>query len=283
MTVLSALLLLFQAASLEELASAVKSRPNDFNARFLYGAALSQSGNGDDALRQWRAAIALRPDHPKLLQIMAVEYSKGGYYGEAARAAERALTLVPAPDANLFLIAVKAQQDAGDHAKALLTAERMIRAFPESARAQFEYGYELHRNGRPAEALPYLKRAMSSPDAHEEPFYFHAELLMQERQYEPALATLRRAIALRRDYIPAWVLLARALIGLEKLDEARDELERAIAINPKHPQPHLLLSQVLFRQGDEAGAAEQKALSLRLRREDPGALESRPSRPFPVP
>lgn len=78
----------------------------------------------------------------------------------------------------------------------------------------------------------------------------------------------------------AWVALGRALMSLGREEEAKKELLRAVEIDPKHPQPRLLLSQLYFRLGDEAAAAREKALSMRLRRENPEAMEGRQSRPF---
>ena len=49
--------------------------------------------------------------------------------------------------------------------------------------------------------------------------------------------------------------------------EAIAELNETVALDPKHPQPHLLLSQIYFRMGDEAKAKAEKEISLRLRRE----------------
>jgi len=263
------------------LARAVRSQPNDFNARYLYGAALQALGRSDDALRQWRQAISIRPDHAKLLQIMAVEYGKGRYFRESAAAAARALELQP-DDSSLYLVAIKAHQDAADHPAALRIAEAMVKRFPSMARAQFEYGYELHRAARPDEALPHLKKAMELDPSYEEPFFFYGEIMVKEGRWEEAIPALRRTIAIRRDYIAAWVMLARALIGHGRLELAKTELLKAIEADPKHPQPHLLLSQLYFRLGEETLAAKEKDLSLKLRRENPEALESRQGRPFPA-
>ncbi len=259
---------------------AAQSQPGDFNARYLAGAAHSLLGDVDDALRQWRAAIALRPDHVKLLQAMAVEYAKGRYFRDAAAAAERALALAP-DDPNLYLLAIKARQDAQDRAQALQLSAKMLVKFPSHPRAQFEYGYELIRAGRAEEGMPYLQRAMASPEAWEEPFYFYAEALIGQGKYAQAIPSLQDAIARRRDYIAAWTLLARTQIRLGQLEEAKATLLEAASINPKHPQPHVLLAQVYFRLGDEEQAAREKELSIRLRREDPAALESLPGRTFP--
>jgi hypothetical protein len=58
-------------------------------------------------------------------------------------------------------------------------------------------------------------------------------------------------------------------------------LNETVALDPKHPQPHLLLSQIFFRMGDEAKAKAEKDISLRLRRENPTILEAAQGRPFP--
>ncbi|MBL8294779.1 MAG: tetratricopeptide repeat protein [Bryobacterales bacterium] len=264
------------------LTAAVKSQPKDFNARYLMGATLVQLGRSDDALRHWRVARQLQPANWRLLQVMAVEYAKGRYFRDAAEAAERALTL-KTDDPNIYLAAIKARQDAGDHPAALKLAAQMIERFPASPRANFEYAFELHRAGRGAEGLPYLNKAMSADQTYEEPFFFYAEILMQEGRTAEAIAPLRRAIQLRRDYMAAWVALGRALMSLNRLDEAKEELRRAIEINPKHPQPHLLLSQLYFRMGLEDDAAREKELSLKLRREDPLAMEAAQGRVFTSP
>jgi len=258
---------------------AARLQPKDFNARYILGATLQKLDRGDDALRQWRAALTLRPDHVKLMQIMAVEYGKGRYFQEAAAVAERALSHLNT-DPNLYLVAIKSYQDAADHPSALRIAQRMARQFPDNPRANFEYGYELHRAGRSPESLPYLRTAMESAQAYEEPFYFYGDLLLQQARYEEAVSPLRKAITLKPDYMAAWVSLARALMGLERLEDAKAELLRAIQINPRHPQPHLLLSQLYFRLGQEEPAAREKDLSLKLRREDPQAMESPQARPF---
>jgi len=92
---------------------------------------------------------------------------------------------------------------------------------------------------------------------------------------------LRKAIQNRTDYVPARVTLSRSLMNLKKWPEAIAELEQAARMDPRHPQPHLLLSQIYFRLGDEARAKTEKEISLRLRRENPAVLEAVQGRPFP--
>src|SRR5262249_59045213 len=92
----------------------------------------------------------------------------------------------------------------------------------------------------------------------------------------------QRAISIRTDYIPARVALARALMGLKRWEQAMRELGEAVRFDPRHPQPHLLLSQVYFRLGDEEQARKEKELSLKLRREKTTPLEGGHGRIFPA-
>lgn len=259
---------------------AVRAQPDNFNARYLLGSALVNLKRGDDALRHWRAGLRLQPRHVKLMQVMAVEYSKGRYFAEAAAIARRALDLIPG-DLNAHLIALKACQDAQDPA-AIEIARRAAEKFPSSARANFEYGFHLQKVGQAELSLPYLKKAMAADPKYEEPFFFYGDLLLKEERYAEAIPNLRTALRNRPDYVAAAVALAKALMGLERYAEAVKELQGALKLQPKHPQPHLLLSQIYFRVGDEKRAGEEKELSLRLRRADPTLMESPQGRPFPV-
>ncbi|MDZ4800150.1 MAG: tetratricopeptide repeat protein [Bryobacteraceae bacterium] len=268
------------AAAEMPLRRAVRSQPNDFNAQYILGAVLSKLNRTDEALKHWRLASALRPDDARLLQILAVEYSKGRYFRDAAQVAEKALASKPG-DAALWLTAIKARQDADEHPLALRLAEKMAAAFPGNSRAAFELGYELVRAGRAAEGLPWLDRAMRSPTPWEEPFYFFGDTMLKEGRLDEAKRAFQRALELRREYMPAWAGLARTLMSAGELERARDVLLEATSVDATHPQPHLLLSQVYFRLGQEDRAVEEKEMSSRLRRARPETLESIPGRNFP--
>ena len=127
----------------------------------------------------------------------------------------------------------------------------------------------------------FLKKAMALDPKYEEPCFFYGDLLVKQGRHAEAIPYLQTAIKNRSDYVPARVVLAKALTGLKQWPEAINELEESIRIDPKHPQPHLLLSQIYFRMDDEARAREEKEISLRLRRENPTTLEAVQGRPFP--
>ncbi len=261
------------------LQQAATANPRDFNSRYLLGASCSKLGDVDGAVRAWREALKLEPQNVKLMQIMAVEYEKGRYFGEAAGLAQKLLTLQP-PTPDLYFLAIKIDQDAGDYENAAKLAQEAVTKYPDSARANFEYAFHLQLKGKIGDATAYLQRAMKADPSYEEPFFFYGNLLVDQGQNSEAIPYLRTAIKDRNDYVPARVVLARALMNQQLWNDAIAELNQTIALDPKHPQPHLLLSQIYFRLGDEARAKEEKQLSLRLRRENPTVLEAVQSRPF---
>jgi tetratricopeptide (TPR) repeat protein len=253
----------------------------NFNAYYLLGVACRSLGRSEDALRAWRSALRIQPNNLRLMQVMAVEYSKGRYFGEAAELARKALDRKD-DDPNLYFLAIKACQDAGEDSAAKGIAKRAVEKFPDSARANFEYAFHLQKDGELQGALKYLQAAMKADPAYEEPFFFYGNLLVDQDRSSEAVPYLRKAIENRNDYVPARVVLARALMNLEKWPEAIAELKQTIELDPRHPQPHLLLSQIYFRLGDEANAKSEKQISYRLRRENPTILEALQARPFPA-
>jgi tetratricopeptide (TPR) repeat protein len=266
-----------EAAALLERAARVQ--PRDFNTRYMLGTALLRTGAREEALRQWRAALAIQPDNARLMQVMSVEYNNGLYFAEACEVGQRSARL-PGALEQAYLIAIKACIDAQSPGAFALASEAVQR-FPSSARANFELGFQLQRNGRRDEALPYLEKAIQLDAAYEEPLFFLGDLLLLDDRPAEAAALFRRALLIRPDYMPACISLGKALLAQRQPEEAVRALGRCVEAKPDHPQPHLLLSQAWYRLGDEGRAREEKDLSLRLRRENPSLMEAPQARVFP--
>jgi tetratricopeptide (TPR) repeat protein len=75
---------------------------------------------------------------------------------------------------------------------------------------------------------------------------------------------LNRAVALRPDLGAGWFELGRLSLAEDRADEAQKEFETALKFNPDNPQIRLNLGMALFKQGRNEEAARQFEAALRL-------------------
>ena len=156
----------------------------------------------------------------------------------------------------------------------------------------------LLERGRPAEAVPFLERALAlRPDAPEvhhtmadawlrlgrrdearaeyaralagAPGYAPGHnglglLLLDEGKATEAIAEFEQAIRLRPDLAAPFYNLGNALVALERWREAEPYYERALQIDPEFAQAHNNLANLYAYRGNLASAIEhyEKALAL---------------------
>jgi tetratricopeptide (TPR) repeat protein len=99
------------------------------------------------------------------------------------------------------------------------------------------------------------------------------EMLLVGRHFEDAKARAEKALATKPDHVPALILRANALAGLNKLEDAVAEVELAIRTAPERSESYANLGMMQFMRGDKAQAetafrraidANQKSTAARL-------------------
>ena len=76
-------------------------------------------------------------------------------------------------------------------------------------------------------------------------------------QYEKAVEEAREAIHLNPNAAPPHSNLARALLGLNRFDEAKQVIEQALGQKVESPYMHRILYSIAFIHGDETGMKQQ--------------------------
>jgi tetratricopeptide (TPR) repeat protein len=100
--------------------------------------------------------------------------------------------------------------------------------------------------------------------------FFHlGEIALIERAYEDAVGYFKAAIRIRKDASDTYLRLAQAYIGLQVPDTALEQLEIALAFDPRLPEAHYEKGKLLFAKGDKVNAAWEFRAAL------DGAPESR--------
>jgi len=178
-------------------AHAVRVTDRNSLAHYRLGFALGALGRRDEALAEYRAALAIRPDY-------ADPYNNIG----------------------------QIEQDFGRPADALASYDRALALDPALAPAHANRANALDDLGRFDEAERSYRAAIrldpDIPEAHND---FGVALAKHDR-LEEAVAELRTAIRLRPRYGNAYLNLARALSQLGRSDEAIETLREGVRLEP---------------------------------------------------
>ncbi|MDX1383952.1 MAG: tetratricopeptide repeat protein [Thermoanaerobaculia bacterium] len=202
----------------------------------------------------------------------------------AAAAFRRALAIaddfVPA---RIRLAEVLADMDRSDEAQEEL--QRVLAVDPESAVSHFHLGRLLAARGRAEEAVSHFERAMEiQPEATAvlRPLALAYRDLGREEEARGALeragddeVTLSDPLMLRLHALSSelWAVMSAAgeHIGNGEIEDAKQALGAAVAIDPLAPQPRLVLGRLLLAEGEEAEGVRQLELAVFLSHENAAA------------
>ncbi len=264
-----------------------------FQARFNHGLALLRAGRASDALAPLTAALELLPQsqeaamtlglaavmcrryegaiaplemarqrdpaNPKLAALLATAYLRTGDAKSALPVLKQASesTSDPAP----LLLLVEALNATEATTEALDAARLAQRRFPAIPQTHMAAAQQLVRLGRYQEARPAFEQTLKLSPGQPEAELGLADALQKAGQHQAALAHYRAAGA----QLAASLGLARSLIALRQLDEARAVLEAELGRNRQDAALHQELSRVYARLGLGDLAAEQTRLAEQLR------------------
>ena len=204
------------------------ARPTD--ASLLY---LSYRIHSDLAIRAMLTIAVADPDSAELHEAMARELAKQGETDRAIAAYREALHIDPQLPA--------AHTDLGD-----LLYHSQDEQLKASAPSEFQKALDVNPKDEKAELALGVIAA-------------------ERGDLETAYADDSHALQLDPHDADACTELAKVLIQMEKNDEARQLLERALTIEPSNYVAHYRLSSLYRRQGKTAEAKQQVELYLRYK------------------
>ena len=124
---------------------------------------------------------------------------------------------------------------------------------------------QLARLGRYREARPAFEETLKLAPGQPEAELGVADTLQKEGEHAQAAGHYRAAINNPGTMLAARVGLARSLVALRELEEARQILEDGLPLHPSEANLHLELSRVYARLGKSDLAAEQAQIVEQLR------------------
>ena len=135
---------------------------------------------------------------------------------------------------------------------------------PPSVAALLHIGNDLMARGEVAEAIAAY-RSLTTRAPQCSPAYRNLALALEQRgEIGEALSACGRAIELEGDDLEAYLIMARLLLKLERMEQAVAMYELAALAAPARADIHASLGAALARQGrlEEASAACERAIAL---------------------
>jgi adenylate cyclase len=147
----------------------------------------------------------------------------------------------------------------GDYEGALAEAERALALAPNLASAHCQLGRILTLSGRPKEGLAAMERCIRL-DPRGRHFADRANTMVRGsylcRDYEAAIAAAKSAIREHPEFPSTYRWLAAALGQVGRVEEAKEALEKAIAVAPAAFEMHVRQRVPWLRPEDYAHMLE---------------------------
>ena len=93
-------------------------------------------------------------------------------------------------------------------------------------------------------------------------YFYLGTALMEQKKYEEAVGYFKEALRIRRDASDTHYALAVTYKNLDSMSKYRDELEAAVAFDPKMPEANYDLALILIDEGEVGRAAELLRTSI---------------------
>jgi tetratricopeptide (TPR) repeat protein len=253
------------AATLED---AKKKLPPSSALDRAFGEVAELQGEFETAITDYRQALEKDPKDVATHFHLARALRRTRKFDEAGGELDRVAT-VDKDYPGLSLERGLLFEEAGDVEKAIEQFKGALAKAPDDPDLQLRVGSAYVSIGRPDDALPMLKKVLEKrPNSAEAEHYIGRAYLLKGRMSQPdALRYLKRAVELDPNRAEYHVYLAWAANDAQpaKMDVARDEIDRALALDKLNPEAYWQRGVLERVEGaiDNAIADEKHALALR--------------------
>ncbi len=247
-------------------------QPNVVEVRANLGAALSQAGRYDEAITEYRKALALK-DVPQLHMNLGLAYYKKGDFVSAGNEFAPLLKLAP-EDPKLATLAGDCAARQGHFDEAIRDLSPAAKAHPDDLGVAWVLGAALIRSGQVKQGFPLVERAAAQGTSAEADV-LAGEACLDLNQFEKARDYASAALKIDAKAPGAHTLRGKALQFLNDYPGAKADLTQALAEDPNDFDAHVTLAAIYNTERDLASAQTHIDAALRLKPDAPLALFER--------
>lgn len=142
--------------------------------------------------------------------------------------------------------------------EALQTFTQAEKEDPNDMESVQLHGLTLYRLGRPAAAIPYLKKVRQwMPNADADANHVLGLCYLNSRQYDEARKTFAEQYGVAPDSGAAYLLLGNMLMQANLPELARTAADQALQLTPNLPLAHFMIGEVDLFKSDADGALRE--------------------------
>lgn len=227
---------------------------------FRRAVAAQQSGDYPTAISQYQQLLRLRPDFVEALANLGAALAHEGRFDEAIANDRTALKLHPgnaAIQSNLALAFYKK----GDFASAARQFESLLRTRPGDVRISILLAQCYLQLRQDSQCIALLEPLAKENSENLDLLYALGTAMVHTGQRKEG-ATLLDRVARQGNSAEAYMLAGSSWLDLNAFDQARQDLDSALRLNPALPGLHTLCGVVRDKMGDPRAAEPELRLAL---------------------
>jgi predicted O-linked N-acetylglucosamine transferase (SPINDLY family) len=199
----------------------------------LYNSAVARQSlhQHDEAIAALNKVLTLQPGLPQALARLAVSHGHHRQFDLAQKALGQALQAQP-DHPEFLLIGATLSAECSRPEESIKHCERLLARQPDhsTALAKLAYAHLMLRNR--VKAQWFADQALKAGAHDTEALLVQGHLLSNDNHFEPALGHYVRATQIDPTHAAAHLFAGQTLVTLKRPDEARDMLQKALALGP---------------------------------------------------
>ena len=270
------------SAAASEFQAIVQAQPEWPGGHKMLGMTYLRMKKGKEAVASLKQAYELSPDDPSVQIYLGEAYMATGRYGDAAAFLSKVNSsgLDAKQQGYLARLKATALMKSGQGDQALAEFAKAVRANPNDANLQFQYGTAAYNAGDTNTAVSALAKAVQLDGGDMDKQKAYAQALTRQGRlaagsaktgaYQKAIGAAQRVVSANASY-DNLLLLGGAQMGAKQYDDAVATLQRAAAKKPGEWLPDFDIGRAYIGKGqfksaesalknalDKPGASNQK-------------------------
>ncbi len=240
----------------------LKKEPDNISALMNRSTSLIEIGEFEDALKANDVLIGLEEEEPVLWIERGNIYMNLGDTQGAIESFDRAIELEPGAS-EVWNAEGAALLSIGKHDDSILCFDRAIQIDPDFSEAWCNKGNAILASGKPEDSIKYFDRAIDIDQANGDAWANKAAALYEMDRFRESVSCLDMALNINETAL----LLSNkgfVLISDDRLDKAIKVLDKAIKLDPEHPEAWNNKGIALSRMEEHSFALEcfERALGI---------------------